>query len=270
MEKSLEKTGKTIDEAISSALLALGLDRDAVSVEVLEKPKAGFLGIGGTPARVRVTYDEPEVVPENFAVTLLEGLLSRMGLAGVTVTAAETEDSLALDVSGPNMGHLIGRRGETLDAVQRVMATAVNRGREKMVHVTVDTEQYRAKREESLISIAVKTAERAVKYRRNIALEPMNSYARHVVHTALQDMEGVSTHSVGVEPQRRVVISVPGGTDERIQERRPDNRSAGGYRGGFTSRNSPDGTQRTQGSYRGGTPRRDGDRSPYNGPRKPR
>ena len=112
-----------------------------------------------------------------------------------------------VNLSGSNMGAVIGRRGETLDAIQHLTNYAVNRGSDKHMHISVDAESYRAKREESLVRLAEKMAAKAVKYKRSMALEPMNSYERHVIHTALQDYEGVTTSSTGTEPNRRVVVS---------------------------------------------------------------
>ena len=233
MIKSLETTGRTEDEAIAAALKELGLERDDVSVTVVERAKSGFLGIGTSPAVVRVEYeapDEPETEVEAAPVVeakkapekaeepadnsefadiraFLEGLLERMGVkADIEITRRDGK-SIAVNLSGPNMGAVIGRRGETLDAIQHLTNYAVNRGSDKHMHISVDAESYRAKREESLVRLAEKMAAKAIKYKRSMALEPMNSYERHVIHTALQDYEGVTTSSTGTEPNRRVVVS---------------------------------------------------------------
>ena len=112
-----------------------------------------------------------------------------------------------MNLSGPNMGAVIGRRGETLDAIQHLTNYVVNRGSDKHMHISVDAESYRAKREESLVRLAEKMAAKVIRYKRSMALEPMNSYERHIIHTALQNYEGVSTSSTGTEPNRRVVVS---------------------------------------------------------------
>ena len=210
MIKSLETTGRTEDEAIAAALKELGLERDDVSVTVVERAKSGFLGIGASPAVVRVEYEAPDETeaeaapvvetkaPEKAAMTadngefaeiraFLDGLLKRMGVE------ADIE--------------IIGRRGETLDAIQHLTNYVINRGSDKHMHICVDAESYRAKREESLVRLAEKMAAKVIKYKRSMALEPMNSYERHVIHTALQDYEGVTTSSTGTEPNRRVVVS---------------------------------------------------------------
>ncbi|MCL2030166.1 MAG: protein jag [Oscillospiraceae bacterium] len=261
MEKFHEAAGRTIDEAIQHALDKLGLDRDSVSVEVLEKPKAGFLGLGGTSARVRVSYEGEDgqapaaspapaagpvkkpkpaeqappasgsaappapAVPQGprdaRATAFLEGMLERMDAPSAVSLHVTEEGHLEYTLDGPKAGLLIGRRGETLDALQHLTGSVANRGEESSVRVTLDVGGYRVRREASLVEMAKNNAARAVRYRRNVVLEPMNSYARHVVHTALQDYPGVSTHSVGADPNRRVVISVPGGERGEREDRRP-------------------------------------------------
>ena len=227
MIKSLEKSGRTEDEAVQAALEELGLDRDDVSVEIVERAKSGFLGIGASPAIVRVQYeapDEPEEIPaaaeapaEKAVVeecaeyaeirSFLTGLLQRMGTqADIEITPRENK-GVNVNLSGPNMGAVIGRRGETLDAIQHLTNYVINRGSDKHMHISVDAESYRAKREESLVRLAEKMAAKVIKYKRSMALEPMNSYERHIIHTALQDYEGVTTSSTGTEPNRRVVVS---------------------------------------------------------------
>ena len=241
MLKTLEKSGKTEEAAIAAALEELGLDRDDVSVEIVERAKSGFLGIGASPAVVRVQYEAPDEELETVAEAAAEspaaapaeaqpaaapaapaadepeiyarirafvsGLLEHLGIqAEIEITAREN-GGVNVNLSGSNMGAVIGRRGETLDAIQHLTNYAVNRGSDKHMHISVDAESYRAKREESLVRLAEKMAAKAIKYKRSMALEPMNSYERHVIHTALQDYEGVTTSSTGTEPNRRVVVS---------------------------------------------------------------
>ena len=233
MIKSLEKTGRTEEDAIKAALAELGLDRDDVSVEILERAKSGFLGIGASPALVRVSYEvEDEVVESAVEIAVnevvetavsaapidesadyaavrrfLTGLLERMGVKADIEISDRDNGGINVNLSGNGMGAIIGRRGETLDAIQHLTNYVVNRGSEKHLHISVDAENYRSKREESLTKLAEKMAEKAIKYKRSMALEPMNSYERHVIHTALQNYEGVTTSSTGVEPNRRVVVS---------------------------------------------------------------
>ena len=247
-------TGKTPEEAIAKALAQLGLERDDVSVEILERAKSGFLGLGGNPARVRVTYgsedevaeviepvkeetpapkaekkekkaEKPAVKEEKSAAptvkevpacedenarricAFLEGLLEHLDShAQVKVTESE-KGRYKVILEGQKLGALIGRRGETLDAIQQLTNYAVNSGSEKRIRVHVDAENYRAKREQSLVALANKVAAKVTKYRRSVTLEPMNAYERHVIHAALQDVPNVSTFSVGTEPNRRVVVS---------------------------------------------------------------
>ena len=226
MIKTLEKTGRTEDEAISAALKELGLERDDVSVEIVERAKSGFLGIGASPAVIRVSYEAPDE-PAATAVSVssaqavpaggdadqaaisafLSGLLERMGVKAEMKFSLRDNGGISVELSGSGMGAIIGRRGETLDAIQHLTNYVVNKGSEKRLHVSVDAENYRSKREESLTKLAEKMAEKAIKYKRSMALEPMNSYERHVIHTALQNYEGVTTSSTGTEPNRRVVVS---------------------------------------------------------------
>ena len=206
MIKVIEATGKTEDEAIQSALAELGCTRDQVSVEILERAKSGFLGIGAAPAKIRVSFEQPDDII-TLTETFLKGLLEKMGSDAVPVLEQKDENTIYVNLTGEKLGMLIGRRGETLDAIQHIANYAMNRVSEKHVHISVDAENYRSKREESLQRLAEKVAAKVLKYRKNMTLEPMNSYERHVIHTALQDYEGVSTFSTGTEPNRRIVVA---------------------------------------------------------------
>ena len=215
MQKSIEVSGKTEDAAIELALEQLGVTRDDVSVEIVTRAKAGFLGLKNSPAVIRVTYDfeESKVEREESKVERVEhfihGLISRMGLSA-TLELSQSNGIINVTLTGDDCGALIGRRGETLDAIQHLANYALNKsggGGSSRTRVSVDAENYRERRNESLEKLAVKIAEKALKYKRDMSLEPMNSYERHIVHTALQDYAGVSTHSVGTEPNRRVIVS---------------------------------------------------------------
>ena len=264
MLKYIESTGRTEEAAIEAALQKLGMDRDDVSVEVLERAKTGFLGIGASPAKVKVTYEAPdeepveevkpvETVPaapvveeapkaapeapkapvaeepkapvaeepkaQPAAATVadderaekihafLTGLLAHMGSSAIPSITLGEENTYEVELLGEHLGSLIGRRGETLDAIQQLTNYAVNHGQSKRVRIHIDAEGYRAKREESLQRLAVKVAGKVVKYRKNMTLEAMNAYERHVIHTALQDYPNVTTYSTGVEPNRRTVVA---------------------------------------------------------------
>ena len=326
MAKFIETTGRSEEDAIAAALFQLGLERDDVSVEVLERAKTGFFGFGSSPARVRVSYgfDEDEVVakqapkeepvvekaepkvevkqepvilkkaepkpevkeepvqapvaeevveeetilvaktpyknnneprrersrsrsrnnpgrdrlqdgdeviigkterkdhtPVSQAPTVpaaeddekaqriaafLTGLMEHMGVESTPNIGVTVEGNYKVIMEGTNLGAIIGRRGETLDAIQQLTNYCVNRGASKRVRIHIDAEGYRAKREESLQHLALKVAGKVVKYRKNMTLEPMNAYERHVIHAALQDVAKVTTYSTGVEPNRRTVV----------------------------------------------------------------
>lgn len=241
MLKTLEKSGKTEEAAIAAALEELGLDRDDVSVEIVERAKSGFLGIGASPAVVRVQYEAPdeelETVaeaaaespaaapaeaqpaaapaapaadePESYARirAFVSGLLEHMGIQAEIEITARDNGGVNVNLSGSNMGAVIGRRGETLDAIQHLTNYAINRGQNKRVRINVDAESYRLKREQALQRLAQKVAGKVTRYRRNITLEPMNAYERHVIHAALQDHPDVTTFSTGTEPNRRIVVA---------------------------------------------------------------
>ena len=269
----IDVTGKTENEALEKALAQLGLERDDVSVEILERAQSGFLGIGAAPAKIRVTYEDgapeapaapaepeapkaapreekkrepksarggqekprrekkpaqPEKAPRELKAppaaleelgeevfdeksqqirAFLDGLMAHMDSDARAKVYLPEKGRYKVFLEGSRMGQLIGRRGETLDAIQQLCNYSVNRGSDKRVRVQVDAEGYREKREESLQRLANKVAAKVVKYRRNVTLEPMNAYERHVIHTALQDVENVTTYSMGTEPNRRVVVA---------------------------------------------------------------
>ena len=302
MEKSIITTGKTIDLAIEAALTQLGLDRDSVSVQVLQQAKTGFLGFGAAPAKVQVTYEAPDPIPEAPKVALsaasrskpkaapapakkpevvkpavnkvekaeapkaetpkaeqpkapkveeskpqqpkqqkapkeprepkqqkapkepkvyapavegsteetiekfLKGLLENMGSQAVPHAVKGEDNTYHVELVGEDLGFLIGHRGETLDAIQHLCNYSIKRGSEGHIRINVDAEEYREKREDSLRRYARKKAQQVLKNRRRTTLEPMNAYERHVIHATLQEMENITTHSTGTEPNRRVVI----------------------------------------------------------------
>ena len=293
MEKTLIATGKTIDLAIEAALQQLALDRDSVSVMVLQKEKAGFLGFGAQPAKVQVTYEVPDPAPvqekpksalgsasrsnkskvnnpapapkketpkaepkkeapkaepkkeapkaepkketpkterkkeapkaevkaepkvytpaaegsvEQKIEIFVKGLLEHMNSNAVPHATKRDDNTYHVELVGEDLGYLIGRRGDTLDAIQHLCNYSVGRNVEGHIRINVDAEDYRAKREDSLRKYARKKAQQVLKARRRTTLEPMNAYERHVIHAALQDMENITTHSTGTEPNRRVVI----------------------------------------------------------------
>lgn len=275
MTKSIEMTGRTEDDAINAALEKLGLTRDDVSVTVLERAKSGFFGIGSSPARILVSYEVPDEKPAPAAPrtasrpaprsaeaqgdevervrTFLLGLFERMGVEAEVDATFNAEDStVSVELSGSKVGALIGRRGETLDAIQHLANYMLNNGSDDRTRVNVDAENYRAKRADTLTALAKKTAAKVVRYRRNQALEPMNAYERHVIHSALQDYPGVTTYSTGTEPGRRVVVAYEastapkdtyGDTVDSRPPRRDDRRDSRPRRSsGYSSRSNFGGT----------------------------
>ena len=173
------------------------------------------------PEKAEAKTAAPADEPAEYAAvrSFLTGLLEHMGIEADIELSEREGGGILADLSGPGMGAVIGRRGETLDAIQHLTNYAVNRGNEKHMRISVDAENYRAKREESLVHLAEKMAEKAIKYKRSMALEPMNSYERHVIHTALQNYEGVTTASSGTEPNRRVIVSYVRGEETKSHKR---------------------------------------------------
>lgn len=201
--KSIEATGKTYDEALMAGLAQMGLPSDKVDVEVLEEGTKGFLGIGAKPYKLRlVKKDTPAIRAEEF----LKNVTSMMGLE-VSLDIQENEEAMLINMQGDNQGILIGHRGETLDALQYLTSLQVNKGGKEYCRVTLDTEGYRAKREQTLIALAGRMANKVQKSGRRMMLEPMNPYERRILHATLQDNPYVTTHSEGEEPNRRVVIT---------------------------------------------------------------
>ncbi len=308
MEKKFIATGKDFDAAVQAALKELGLEQEDVTIQLLERPKAGLFGIGARPCKVEVTYEVPDPKPaaalssasrskpkkaetpktapalhaeppkpvqkpeapkpvqkaeapkpaqkaeaprqkperkpqepkkakeprepkevkeprepkevkepkvyapaaegsvEASIESFLKGLMEHMGSDAVPHAEKTGENSYGVELVGQELGMLIGRRGETLDAIQHLVNYAINRTQEGHIRISVDAEDYRVKREDSLRRYARKKAQQVLKVRRRTTLEPMNAYERHVIHAALQDMDNITTHSTGTEPNRRVII----------------------------------------------------------------
>ncbi len=204
--KSVIKVSKTVDDAIKEALIELDANKEDVKIEIIDEPSKGLFGlIGGKDAKVRVSlvYDPIEIA-ENF----LSKVLNSMSISSINVVKKEG-DSLIVDIKDINstdMGIIIGKRGNTLDSIQYLLSLVINKNRDNYIKVVVDAEGYRAKREETLIRLANKMAEKAKYVKRPIKLEPMNPYERRIIHSALQNIPGITTYSEGDEPYRRVVI----------------------------------------------------------------
>lgn len=203
--QSVEKQGKTIEDAVQLALYHLDATLDQVDTEVLAEPSKGFLGIfGGTLARVKVTLKpNPLAILENFVSNICERINS-----DISIEIEENIDRIEIDITGPSLGLVIGKHGQTLDALQYLANVVYNRNVEPWRRVTVDAGGYRKRREETLLRLANRLAEKAKRTGRRIMLEPMNAHERRIIHTALQDDNQIVTLSEGDEPYRKVVISL--------------------------------------------------------------
>ena len=213
MKKEITVTAKTVEAAVSSGAEQLGVDVSAVVYEVLEAPKKGFLGIGETPARVKISYTPS---PEMTALSFIRTVIRDMDIiADATISAVEgSKREFLINITGEESSALIGHHGDTLDSLQYLTNLAANRREEdeesNYTRITVDVENYRAKREDTLRRLARRMADKALKYRKSVTLEPMNSYERRIIHSEIQGISGVTTNSIGSDNNRRVVISLDG------------------------------------------------------------
>lgn len=204
--KVAEKTGKTLEEAITAGVLELGVDRNRVKIEVIEEPgKKGLFGLFGTRlARVRISYeDDPGMLATNF----IQKICQAMGVQANTQVSKDGEH-WHIDITGPELGILIGRRGDTLDALQYLTNLAVAKKLSERVRLIVDVEGYRLRREDTLVRLAKRLSEKVKRTGIRIVLEPMNPHERRIIHTSLQDDTRISTFSEGDDTNRRVVISL--------------------------------------------------------------
>ncbi|MBR3932572.1 MAG: protein jag [Clostridia bacterium] len=199
----IEKCAKTKEEAIELALSELGVTEADVEIEVIEEGSKGFLGIGSKDACVKVTYNPGG---EKRATDFLNKIFE-ITKEDVTVESKVDGEVLKINLSGPDMGIVIGKRGETLDALQHLTSLVVNRGDDSFLKVSLDAENYREKRNAALESLAQKLANKVMRTGRNQTLEPMNAYERRIIHSALQDHETVTTYSIGQGVNRKVVIA---------------------------------------------------------------
>ncbi|MEI7883745.1 MAG: RNA-binding cell elongation regulator Jag/EloR [Clostridia bacterium] len=207
--KSIEMTGKTAEEAIQAALIKLGIAREQAIIEMIDEGSKGFLGLGMRVARVLVTAETSSNRlndVERQITAFLYSIMEEMQIP-VEISIAMKEETMHVSFSGESLGILIGRRGETLDALQYLTNLVVNKNLTERVRVVLDIENYRERREETLISLAKRLALKAKKTGRNCVLDPMNPHERRVIHTALQNDQEVETHSEGSEPYRHIVIN---------------------------------------------------------------
>lgn len=208
MAYSIEKTGKTVQEAIAAALAELKLSEEEVDVEVIEEGNKGIFGlIGSKTAKVKVTVKEVESNRCDLASDFLYTILQNMGVEA-DISVNEDDESIVVDINGDDIGIIIGRRGETMDSLQYLTSLVVNKGFEDYKRVTLNVENYRQKREETLVKLANRLADKVVKYKKPVSLEPMNPYERRIIHSTLQGHKYVETYSVGEEPKRKVVITL--------------------------------------------------------------
>ncbi len=203
--KSVAKTGRTIEEALSSALQELGATEDQVTVEVISEPSRGFLGIlGGKGAEIRVTLKPADKVL--MAREFISGVLDRMGIE-FDIEVLQKDDSMTLNIVGQNLGLLIGRRGETLKALEFLTNAVSGQGAGEFRRVFVDAAGYRQRRERELADMAISAARRVDRFGTRFVMEPMDSRDRRSVHVTLQDWDTVETYSEGEEPWRRVIVA---------------------------------------------------------------
>ena len=200
--KFVEKSGKSVEEALRLALIDLEVSRDQVEIEILEEGSKGFLGIGAKETRIRVTKKNDVI---ETARNFLSNILNQMSI-NAKLEIEQNDEVLSINMIGEDMAILIGKRGQTLDSLQYLVSLVVNKEREDYLRVVLDTENYRAKRKETLEALAEKLASKGKKSRKNVILEPMNPYERRIIHSALQNNPSVSTKSEGEEPYRKVII----------------------------------------------------------------
>ena len=208
MKKEVVTTGKTIEDAVAAAVSALNASSEKdIRYTVLEEPKKGLFVLGAAPAKINAVYVPS---PENLAIAFVKQLVSDMGLqVNVEMKESDGEGKL-IDITGEGAGVLIGHHGETLDGIQYLANLAANKKidgeKRDYVKITVDAEGYRAKREETLRALARRMAEKVLKYKKSVMLEPMNPYERRIIHSEIQNIDGVSTNSIGSENNRKIVI----------------------------------------------------------------
>ena len=200
----LEKSAKTVEEAIELALNELELNLNQVEISILEQPTKGFLGLIGSKNAVVRVEEKLDIIAESRA--FLDKILSSMQIEPSIDVLSNTNDCLRINLNGENLGILIGRRGDTLDSLQFLLNLAINKNSEKRVKIILDVENYRSKREETLCKLAKRLSEKAKRTGKKVVLEPMNPHERRLIHMSLQDDYKVNSYSEGEEPYRKVVI----------------------------------------------------------------
>ena len=202
----IEITAKTVDDAITDALVQLGTTSDQIEYEVLDKGSSGFLGFNSKPAKIKV---RKKFTVQDTIEDFLQKVFHAMGLTvEVIIKESDEENVFDVELKGEEMGVLIGKRGQTLDSLQYLTNLAINRNTEDYVKVKLDTENYRDRRKETLENLAKNVAYKVKKTKRPVSLEPMNPFERRVIHSALQKDRYVTTHSEGEEPYRHIVVTL--------------------------------------------------------------
>ena len=203
----IEVSAKTVSDAITEACQKLGVTSDKLDYQVVEEGSSGFLGIGAKPAVIKAAVKKSSV--EEVARVFLNDVFQAMNMeVAIDIKYNEEEKNMDIELSGNEMGVLIGKRGQTLDSLQYLVSLVVNKESEEYIHVKVDTENYRQRRKETLENLAKNIAYKVKRTKRSISLEPMNPYERRIIHSALQNDRYVETHSEGEEPYRKVVITL--------------------------------------------------------------
>lgn len=269
MKKELIISAKTVEEAVVDGAAQLGVSKEDISYEILEEPKKGFLGMGAIPAKVKVTYI---LKPLEAARAFVETLLRDLGIEGEISVHDDGDGEALITITGEGVSALIGHHGDTMEAFQYLVNLAANKkddeGRQ-YTRINIDIENYREKREETLRKLAAKVAAKVKKSGKNIALEPMNAYERRIIHAEIQKIDSVSTNSVGVEGNRRVIVFPEGAAkpteitkpEKKNRPRSSNRRSA---RTGRTDRRRTEGRTEKEETY---VPRRRPD-TPRPAPRK--
>ena len=243
MNREVIATGKSVDEALKKGYEMLGVGEGEALWEIIDTPKKGFLGLGAAPAKVRVYI---EMSKAQAAVDYLQEIFEKMDLKDVQIDVTETENSANIALSGDGLGVLIGRRGETLDALQYLAGLVANRMEGDYYRIVVDSGNYREKREKTLENLAKKLSSQVIRTGRSVTLEPMNPYERRVIHATIQGIDGVTSSSIGEEPSRRVVISSTNPPKKNYKERSSEGGERRGGRGGRGGNNRGRGGDRRQ------------------------
>ena len=225
MSEWQEFTAKTVDEALTNAVVSMQTSSDQLEYEVIEEGSSRLLGLISKPAKIRARV---KLSLDAIAFNFLDKVFQSMGMqVNIEITIDEVENQMNIDLSGEEMGILIGKRGITLDSLQYLVSLVINRNTEDYMKVKLDTENYRERRKETLENLAHNLAHKVKRIHRPVYLEPMNPYERRVIHTEIQEIEGVKSHSIGSDSDRRVVISLEEGV--KPTHGGNQNRGRGGY-----------------------------------------